>query len=77
MIYEFKCKNCGNVKSVKIPMSEISNAEIICDCGQKMVRNWKASLNVPDHMRAAESQEMAWVQDRLKNRPSGKRRVLY
>ena len=77
MTYEFKCKNCGNVKTINVPMTEIATTEVICDCGQKMIRNWKASLVVPDYMKAAESQEMSWVQDRLKNRPSGKRRVLY
>ena len=77
MKYEFKCKNCGKVKTIDIPMSEISNFNAICDCGNKMIRNWKASLTVPDYMKATESQEISWVKDRLKNRPSGKRQVLY
>ena len=35
MRYKFKC-DCGESKTVDIPVSEISNAEIICDkCSKK------------------------------------------
>lgn len=78
MKYEFNCKECGSVKTIEVPMDQISGLEVICDdCGAKMKRSWKASLIVPEYMRAEETQEMAWVNDRMKNRPSGKRKVYY
>lgn len=77
MKYEFKCKNCGKTKVIDVPMSEISGIKIICDCGTPMRRVWKASLIVPDYMKAEQTQEMAYVNDRLNIRPSGKTKIYY
>ena len=77
MKYNFKCKKCNKVKTIDISMSEISNAEVTCDCGNKMIRIWSAALVVPDYMKANQTQEMSWVNDKLNTRPSGKTKVYY
>lgn len=77
MIYTFICDKCKAEVTKKIPMSEISSTEIICDCGAKMHQKWSSALHIPEYMKAGEEQEMEWVKDRLQNRPSGKRKVLY
>lgn len=77
MKYEFKCKKCGKIKTVDLPMSEISSAKITCACSGDMKRVWKASLIVPEYMKADQSQEMSYVNDRLNIRPSGKTKVYY
>lgn len=77
MKYNFKCKACGKIKTIDASMSEISSINVVCDCGHKMHRLWSAALIVPDYMKANQTQEMTWVNDRLNNRPSGKTRVYY
>lgn len=77
MKYEFKCSNCNARKIVDIDISKISEAKVICDCGSEMKRVWKASLIVPEYMKADQSQEMSYINDRMKIRPSGKTKVYY
>lgn len=77
MLYSFICDKCGKEVTKKIPMSEISSTEIVCSCGARMHQKWSSALHVPEHMKAGEEQEIEWVKDRLQNRPSGKRKVLY
>lgn len=77
MKYEFKCKKCGAIRTVDIEMSKISEAKIMCSCGSEMRRVWKASLIIPDYMKADQSQEMSYINDRLNIRPSGKTKVYY
>ena len=77
MLYDFICDKCGNESTKNIPMSEISTTEVTCNCGARMRQKWSSALYVPEYMRAGEEQEMEWVKDRLKNSPSGKRKILY
>jgi len=77
MKYKFECKNCGKVKIIDIPMEQISNKKVICDCGNNMKRVWTTSLIIPEYMKAEQTQEMAYVNDRLNIRPSGKTKVYY
>ena len=77
MRYNFICKN-GHIKEITCKMGEIKNKKIICDdCGEPMHQQWTTSFKVPEGMKAGDIQQMAWVNDRLKNRPSGKRKVIY
>ena len=77
MRYTFICDNCKKEIIKNIPMSEISTTQVLCDCGKQMHQKWSSALYVPDYMKAGEEQEREWVKDRLQNRPSGKRKVLY
>lgn len=77
MLYDFVCDRCGNEDTKNIPMSEISSTEVFCSCGAKMHQKWSSALRIPEYMRAGEEQELEWVKDRLKNSPSGKRKILY
>ena len=77
MLYDFVCDRCGNEITKNIPMSEISTTEVTCDCGAKIHQKRSTTLHIQEYMRAGEEQELEWVKDRLKNRPSGKRKVLY
>ena len=77
MLYDCICDRCGNESTKNIPISEISTTEVTCSCGARMRQKWSSALHVPEYMRAGEEQEMEWVKDRLKNSPSGKRKVLY
>ena len=77
MKYNFIC-DCGNETTVDIPMREISQTEITCDrCGKKMHQKWCTSFSIPEGMTAEGSQETAWIKERMKNRPSGKRKIYY
>lgn len=73
MKYKFKC-DCGESKTVDIPVSEISNAEILCDkCNKKMKRVWNTSIVVPDYLH-----EVTDINSRLKHsRPSGRSKIFY
>lgn len=77
MKYNFKCI-CGNKATIKCSMNDISKKHVICDkCGKLMNREWSSNLRVPDYMKAEESQEMEWISDRMKNKPSGRRKVIF
>nr|DAE47613.1 MAG TPA: Rubredoxin loop, ELECTRON TRANSPORT [Bacteriophage sp.] len=77
MKYKYKC-DCGNEKIIECSIKEIENREEICEkCGCKMKRDWKASLIIPEHMKTSNSQEMSYVKNILKTRPSGKNKVYY
>ena len=77
MKYTFVCKN-GHTKEINCKMGEVKNQKIFCeDCGLEMHQQWTTAFTVPDSMSARDSQQAAWVNDRLKNRPTGKRKVLY
>lgn len=77
MKYKFTCAN-GHTTVVECSMSEIRGKEVICEeCGTPMYREWSTSFHIPESMSAADTQQAAWLNDRFKNRPSGKRKVLF
>lgn len=77
MKYKFTCEN-GHTRSVECSMMEIRNIKLICEeCGAPMYREWGTSFHIPENMSAADTQQAAWLKDRFKNRPSGKRRIFY
>lgn len=78
MKYRFTCEN-GHVTVEDLPIGSIKVADKkMCPiCNSEMKQSLHAGFKVPASMSAADSQQIAWVNDRLKNRPSGKRRVLY
>ena len=77
MKYTFICDKCKKEIVKRIPMEEVSSTKVFCDCGTQMHQKWSSALQIPDYMKAGEEQEIEWVKDRLQNRPSGKRKVLY
>lgn len=77
MKYRFICEN-GHEEVVECPMSEIKNKKMVCsECRTPMYKEWNTSFHIPESMSAADTQQTAWLNDRLKNRPTGKRRVFY
>ena len=77
MKYQFKCE-CGNVKEVECPMQDISTLKVKCDkCGVDMKRMWNTSFVIPEYMKNENTQEMSYVTNILKTRPSGKNKVWY
>lgn len=77
MIYTFKCK-CGNKKEIKCSMQEISSIPLKCEvCGGSMKREWCSSFIIPEHMKTENLQEMSYVKNILKKRPSGKDKIYY
>lgn len=77
MKYQFKCK-CGNIKEVECSMQDISTLKVKCNkCGEDMKRVWSTSFVVPEHMKNENTQEMSYVKNILKTRPSGKNKVWY
>lgn len=77
MKYKFNC-SCGNSTIVECSMNDISKLTPICDrCGGSMKRVWKASFIIPEHMKGDNVEQMSYVNNIMKNRPSGKRKVLY
>lgn len=77
MKYNFKC-DCGNTKIIDCSMDEISGMKVTCDsCGSQMKRVWRASLIIPEHMKGENIEQMSYVNNLMKTRPSGKKKVLY
>lgn len=77
MKYNFICKN-GHQVEKDLPMGSITLEKMYCEeCGTALYQEFSTSFKIPASMTAADSQQVAWVNDRLKNRPSGKRKVLY
>ena len=78
MKYKFICEN-GHVTVEDLPIGSIkvTDKKICPECGVEMKQSLHAGFKVPASMSAADSQQIAWVNDIMKNRPSGKRKVLY
>lgn len=77
MKYRFICEN-DHVTILDLPMGSIKKTTMYCEeCGTALHQEFSVSFKIPDSMTAADSQQVAWVNDRLKNRPTGKRRILY
>ena len=77
MKYTFIGDKCKKELVERSARGEGSSAKVFCDCGTQMHQKWSSALQIPDYMKAGEEQEIEWVKDRLQNRPSGKRKVLY
>lgn len=59
-------------------MQDISTLKVKCNkCGEDMRRVWSTSFVVPEHMKNENTQEMSYVKNILKTRPSGKNKVWY
>lgn len=77
MKYKFICEN-GHQVTKEIPMGSITMENMYCEeCGTLLKQNISVGFKIPASMTAADSQQISWVNNQLKNRPSGKRRVLY
>ena len=77
MKYNFICEN-GHKIVKDLPMGSITKETLYCEeCGAPLKQTFSVSFKIPASMTAADCQQMSWVNEQLKTRPSGKRRVLY
>lgn len=77
MKYIFKC-SCGNKEEIECSMREIPSLKVPCGkCGKDMKRVWGSSFIIPEHMKSENSQEMSYVKNILKKRPSGKDKIFF
>lgn len=66
------------MREVDCSMNEISDKEVTCNnCGKKMKRIWVSSFIIPEHMKNENTQEMSYVKDVLKKKPSGRGKIYY
>lgn len=78
MLYDFKCKKCGETKQIDISVNELKDLKVICNkCNNEMIRNWKAGITVATNDRSECIEETSWLKNRFKNRPSGKSQIIY
>lgn len=77
MKYTFKC-NCGNIEEIDRPMKDISSLKLICSkCNSPMKRVWSTSFSIPESMKNENSQDVAYVNNLMKNMPTGRRKAIY
>jgi len=77
MRYNFKC-NCGESQTIECKIGEISSKKVICpNCGKEMKRVWSNSFIIPEHMKTENTSQMSYLNNIMKKRPSGKRKILY
>ena len=81
MTYSFKCEKCNKIKDIEASMRDGPPAEVICDCGAKMVRIWRESaIHIPDYMLAtAEGDAHTDMVHRMKHasRPTGRQKAIW
>lgn len=76
--YRYKCLKCNITKDIELAMSDVGKEPILCDkCKQPMKRDYQANFIIPDYMKGDNIQQMGWLKDIMKNKPSGKRKVIY
>ena len=78
MIFKMICPSCRSTKTITASSKDRNNLEIYCDnCNTKMRRDWSSSISVSEYDKASNIDDMGWVKDRLKNRPSGRNQVFF
>jgi len=84
MQYDYKC-DAGHFTEIKKCITDDIPAIIYCaECGKTAYRDWAGStIQIPDHMKsggvanADNGANLSYIRDRMKNFPSGKRKIYY
>jgi hypothetical protein len=84
MTYTFTCEK-GHITEIEKSMKDDIPDSVSCMvCNELAFRNWSdTAIHVPEHMRANSylnrdyAGNTSYLKDRMKNMPSGKRKICY
>lgn len=78
MLYSYICRECGEHTTVDIPAADLAGHEEPCPrCGRRMGRSFRTAIRIGAGDGADDIQTTSFAKERLRVRPSGKRKVLY